>query len=45
MDQILAFVEKLLSFLGEGKAAEIVNMVKESGIFDVIVDFVKGLFA
>lgn len=45
MEQILAFVEELLDFLNEGKAADIVNMVKESGIVDMIVEFFKGLFA
>lgn len=45
MDQILAFVEKLLDFLGEGKAADIVNMVKESGVVEMIVNFFQGLFA
>lgn len=28
MEQILGFVERLLAFLGEGKAAVIVDMVK-----------------
>ncbi len=45
MDQILAFVEELLAFLNEGKAAEIVGMVKDSGVIDAIVEFFQGLFA
>ncbi len=45
MDQILGFVEQLLNYLKEGEAADIVGMVKDSGIFDVIVEFFKGLFA
>lgn len=45
MDQILGFVEQLLNYLKEGEAADIVGMVKNSGIVDVIVEFFKGLFA
>lgn len=29
MEAILAFVEQLLSFLGEGKAAGIIEIIKE----------------
>lgn len=29
IDAIMSFVEQLLSFLGEGKAAEIIDMIKE----------------
>ncbi|MBQ3603119.1 MAG: hypothetical protein IJA02_04715 [Clostridia bacterium] len=45
MEQILGFVEQLLDYLKEGEAADIVGMVKNSGIIDVIVNFFKGLFA
>lgn len=43
MDQILAFVEELLSYLNEGEAADIVGMIKESGIVEMIVNFFKSL--
>ena len=29
MDKILAFVQELLSFLGEGKAAKIIEIIKD----------------
>lgn len=29
MDKILGFVEELLTYLKEGKAAEIINMIKK----------------
>ena len=45
MDQILGFVEQLLNYLKEGEAADIVGMVKDSGVVEVIVNFFKGLFA
>ncbi len=45
MDQILGFVEQLLNYLREGEAADIVGMIKDSGIVDIIVNFFKGLFA
>ncbi len=45
MDQILAFVEKLLAYLNEGEASDIVGMVKDSGVVEAIVEFFKGLFA
>ncbi len=43
MDQILGFVEQLLNYLKEFEAAGIINIIKESGVVDVIVDFVKSL--
>lgn len=45
MDQILAFVEKLLAYLNEGEASDIVGMVKDSNVVEIIVEFFKGLFA
>ena len=29
MDKVLAFVQELLSFLGEGKAAKIIGIIKD----------------
>lgn len=29
MDQILAFVQKLLAYLKEGKAADIINIIRD----------------
>lgn len=44
MDQILAVVEELLAFLGEGEAAGIVDIIK--GIdFTAIIDFIKSVLA
>ena len=43
MDQILGFVQELLSFLNEGEASDIVGMVKDSGIVDMLVNFVKSI--
>ncbi len=43
MDQILAFVEQLLSYLNEGEAADIVGMVKDSGVVETIVNFFKSI--
>ena len=45
MDKILAFVEELLNFLNEGKAADIVGMIKDSGVVEAIISFFQGLFA
>lgn len=45
MDKILAFVEELLNFLNEGKAADIVGMVKDSDVVESIIAFFQGLFA
>ena len=45
MDTILGFVQQLLAYLNEGEAADIVGMVKDSGVVEVIVNFFKGLFA
>ncbi len=44
MDQILGFVEQLLSYLNEGEAADIVGMVKDSGVVEIIVNFFKSIF-
>lgn len=43
MDQILGFVEQLLSYLKEFEAAGIIKIIKESGVVDAVVDFIKGL--
>ncbi len=43
MDQILGFVEQLLSYLREFEAAGIISIIKESEIINVIVEFFKGL--
>ena len=44
MDQILAFVEQLLAYLNEGEAADIVGMVKDSGVVGIVVNFFKSIF-
>lgn len=44
MDQILAFVEQLLAYLNEGEAADIVGMVKDSGVVEIVVNFFKSIF-
>ncbi len=43
MDQILTLVEQILAFFREGEAAAIIKMIKESGVVEIIVNFVKGL--
>lgn len=45
MDQILAFVQQLLDFLNEGKAADIIGMIKDSDVVETIVGFFQSLFA
>ena len=44
MDQILGFVQNLLSYLNEGEAADIVGMVKDSGVVEIVGNFFKSLF-
>ncbi|MEE1285032.1 MAG: hypothetical protein UHK54_09230 [Acutalibacteraceae bacterium] len=44
MDQILAFVEQLLAYLNEGEASDIVDMVKDSGVVEIVVNFFKSIF-
>ena len=44
MDQIIAFVEQLLAYLNEGEAADIVGMVKDSGVVEIVVNFFKSIF-
>lgn len=43
MDKILSFVEQLLAYLNEDEAAGIINIIKESDVVNVIVEFIKGL--
>lgn len=43
MEQILGFVEQLLSYLHEDEAAGIINIIKESDIVNVVINFFKGL--
>lgn len=45
MDQILGFVQELLAFLNEGEAADIVGLVKNSGVVEAVVNFVKSIIA
>ncbi len=44
MDQILGFVEQLLTYLKEFEAAGIIKIIKESGVVEAVVEFFKGIF-
>lgn len=44
MDKILGFVQELLTYLNEGEAADIVGIVKNSGVVEAVVNFFKGIF-
>ncbi len=43
MDTILGFVQQLLSYLNEGEAADIVGMVKNSGVVEAVIGFFKSI--
>lgn len=45
MDQILGFVQDLLAYLNEGEAADIVGIVKNSGVVEAVINFVKSIIA
>lgn len=45
MDQILGFVQDLLVYLNEGEAADIVGIVKNSGVVEAVINFVKSIIA
>ena len=43
MDTILGFVQQLLSYLNEGEAADIVGMVKNSGVVEAVIGIIKSI--